>query len=396
MLNKAHQGQQAAESGPTHLGSLRNARRNLRRERRLWHNPEQATEALGCRVCPERELCGGLKLGIGFFDCLQFCCGRPENCDRVCPYHPEFADRVREVGTFRLDNVPRAPRLAAPPLPAVVPILYHKSGRSMPPVSGTAALSLYEMFSRRTGMPRFSSSETLCEAFRIRPGATTILTGTARDAPLERWWELGEERRTEIIRAMRRAGIALVTTPNYSLFIDRPRLDDLHAVKRIATVHEEFLREGLPAALHVNGRTDRDFERWAEFIAARPEITHIAYEFTTGAGWANRRQQHAAWLAALAAEVGRPLHLIVRGGVDLLRDLAPNFSGLTVLDSSIFLKTMKRRRAYVRDDGRLGWTEAPTKQGEPLDELFSDNYRTMEDWIAELLACPPGEVRLAG
>lgn len=53
----------------------------------------------------------------------------------------------------------------------------------------------------------------------------------------------------------------MVTTPNYSLSIDQPRWDDLHSLKRIAIVHEEFLNEGLPAALHVNARTDKDWER---------------------------------------------------------------------------------------------------------------------------------------
>jgi hypothetical protein len=35
--------------------------------------------------------------------------------------------------------------------------------------------------------------------------------------------------------------------------------DDLHSIKRIALVHSEFLDEGLPAALHVNGRSEADF-----------------------------------------------------------------------------------------------------------------------------------------
>jgi hypothetical protein len=90
--------------------------------------------------------------------------------------------------------------------------------------------------------------------------------------------------RRDAIRALRSLGVTLVTTPNFSLFIDQPRWDDLHSQKRIMIVHEEFLSEGLPAALHVNARTERDWERWTEYIAARPELTHIAFEFATGAG----------------------------------------------------------------------------------------------------------------
>jgi len=59
--------------------------------------------------------------------------------------------------------------------------------------------------------------------------------------------------------------------------------DDLHSIKRIALVHSEFLDEGLPVTLHVNGRSEADFKRWTDFLVARPEVTDIAYEFTTGA-----------------------------------------------------------------------------------------------------------------
>lgn len=372
------------------------AGRNPRRERRLWHEPAQKTESLGCQFCPDRPVCGGLKLRAAFFDCLQFCCGKPETCDRVCRNHPAFADRVREVSTFNLDNVPRAPVLAAPTLPPMIPVIYHRTARQAPAICDTVALPLYRMFDRRTGSPRFTAHDALCENFGIQPGTTLLLTGTDRDPPLERWWGLGEAKRIEIIRAMKSAGIGVVTTPNYSLFIDRPRQDDLHAIKRIAIVHEEFLREGLPAALHTNGRTEADFARWAEFIAARPEITHIAYEFTTGTGWAGRREQHAAWLAAMAAAVNRPLHLVVRGGADVLPVLATAFADLTVLDTSIFMKTMMRQRAYPKTNATLGWRGAPTAQGAPVDELFAANCRTVEAWVRDLIAAPDEGARMRG
>ena len=133
-----------------------------------------------------------------------------------------------------------------------------------------------------------------------------LLTGTDRDPPLERWWRLGEARRP-IIRAMKRAGVVLATTPNHSLFTDVPRWDDMNSMMRIALVHSEFLNEGRPAALHVNSWTEHDFGRWTEYAAARPEVTHLADQFTTGTGWAGRQEQHAEWLVGLARAVPRPL-----------------------------------------------------------------------------------------
>ncbi|MFO1100367.1 MAG: hypothetical protein U1E81_19420 [Xanthobacteraceae bacterium] len=280
---------------------------NPRRERRLWHDENRNMPSLGCLGCRERGLCGLLRMKAAFYDCLQFCCGKPDTCDRVCRNHPDYADRVREVGGFAFDNVPRAPLLPAPDLPRLVPVIFHGNCRETPVPFSTVALPLYRLLDRKTGALRLADHEALCAAFGIARGTTIILTGTDRDPPLERWWQLGEAGRRPIIHALAAAGVGLVTTPNYSLFIDRPRWDDLHAMKRIAIVHQEFLAEGMPAALHVNGRTETDFLRWADYLVARPEVTHLAYEFTTA--WAGRRELHAAWLA----------------GVDFRRDLTRDF-----------------------------------------------------------------------
>jgi hypothetical protein len=327
-----------------------------------------------------------LRMKAAFFDCLQFCCGKPETCDRVCRNHPDYVYRVREVGGFALDNVPRAALLDAPELPRLVPVIFHGNRRALTVPFSVVALPLHRMFDRRSGAPRFADHVSLCAAFGIAPGTTIMLTGTDRDPPLERWWGFGREVRRMVIRTLKCAGVRLVTTPNYSLFLDRPRWDDLHAMKRIALVHEEFLSEGMPAALHVNGRTNADFRRWAAYVAARPEITHLAYEFTTGTALVGQREQHAAWLAGVAAAAGRPLHLAMRGGATVLPILSPAFAHLTVLDTSIFMKTMMRRRAVPAGNMRLAWRRAPTATAEPLDDLFADNLATVDGWLAEIAA----------
>jgi hypothetical protein len=177
----------------------------------------------------------------------------------------------------------------------------------------------------------------------------------------------------------------MTTTPNYSLFLDRPRWDDLHSMMRIAIVHSEFLAEGMPAALHVNGRTDHDFDRWAHFVRSRDGITHVAYEFTTGTAVAGRRMQHVTWLIRMARAVRRPLHLIVRGGADLLPLLRGGFASVTFLDTSVFIKTMMRQQAHLRDDGRTEWQQKTTALGEPLDELFASNWSVRGKFVAGLV-----------
>ena len=104
----------------------REQQRNCRREKRLWHDGRNRTRRSVVRRGPDREICGGLSIEHAFYDCYDNCCGNAGRCDAVCRNKPrEFAQRVREIGGFRLDNVPRAVRLPKPLLPPVVPVLMH-------------------------------------------------------------------------------------------------------------------------------------------------------------------------------------------------------------------------------------------------------------------------------
>jgi Domain of unknown function (DUF4417) len=357
-----------------------------RRIRQLWHDERRNPPALGCQTCPDKTLCGGVCVAAPYFDCLTYCCGKPDKCGSVCPANPHYADRVWEVRTFDLANVPRGPRLDAPELPRVIPILYHGSSRIGVVSPGFAALPLCAMFSRRSGEARFRSATGLMAHYRLAPETQILLTGIGEDVPIERWWGLGMSQRAEVIRTMQRAGACFMTTPNYSLTVNVPRWDDLYAIKRIGLVHSEMIGEGVPTALHVNGRTDTDFKRWAEFIVAREEVTHVAYEFTTGTRWAKRRQDHAVWLCGLARDVGRPLHLIVRGGTDQLGGFRTAFAGVTVLETDSFMWAMKRQEAVLRGNTSIRRRAAPTEKGAPLDELLAGNILTNRSRIENLLA----------
>lgn len=363
-------------------------------ERFLWQDELKNTPSLGCWRCPEREICGGLSIAAGLMNCLDLCCQQPESCDRPCRNNPDFPLRIREVRGFALDNVPRATGLSAAELPLVVPVLFHGKSRAELVGPNPVALPLYAMFRRREGELRFESHEALCAEFGLVQGTPIVLTGTDQDPPLERWWGYGEKRR-EILRGLRQVGVVMSTTPNFSLFIDVPRHVDLHAMKRIGLVHWEFLDEGLPCALHVNGRSECDFRRWGDFVRERPEITHLAYEFTTGTGRAARRRLHAEWLASVAVAAGRPLDLIVRGGIDLLPQLRVAFNKVTVLETWTFMKTMNRQRAVRRRNASLGWIRSPTKRGAPVDSLFSLNQQEVRYWIEVKASQGPLQKRVA-
>jgi hypothetical protein len=261
--------------------------------------------------------------------------------------------------------------LEVPPLPSSVPLIYHRGSHKQPLRLDAVALPLAELITRTDGTLRFATRKALLDHFRLHDDCQIILSGTDEDPTIERWWQIAD--REAVIAGFRALGIVAITSPNYSLFVEVPRQDNFYNMKRIALAWSELQREGLPAALHVNARTDRDWERWAEFVAARPEVTMVAFEFGTGAGAKGRITWHVEQLVQLAARAGRPLTLVVRGGSTRLPPLASAFAKIIYIDTDPFLKTMKRQRAVHADDFTVTWEKAPTARGEPLDTLLRAN-----------------------
>ena len=337
----------------------------------LWHD-QSRTESLGCHACHFKDTCGGLRVDAAVFDCLTYCrCTDRETCDNVCPRNVDhLVARLREVGGFDLLSVAAVPKVPIPMLLPTIPLIYHSSARSRSPNCSVVAISLYELFSKRDGILRFGSRRALLERFKLASDVQIVLSGTDRDPLLERWWSLSD--REALIRGLRKLGISLMTTPNFSLFDDVPRLDNLYNMKRIALTWSEVQREGLPCALHLNARTDRDWERWVEFLKARPEIDWVAFEFGTGAGTNSRMRWHVDHLCNVAHKIGRPLRLIVRGGVSVVRTLRDSFEHVSFIDTASFVKAQKRQRAVLRD-GQLGWEKFPTPLGAPIDDLLDAN-----------------------
>lgn len=371
--------------------------RDPRRERRLWCDASVRTMSIGCVDCPDRRSCGGLQVEANLYNCLDLCCGNIDGCDVVCRNKPhDFAQRVREIDGFGLENVPRSASVAVPDLPNVIPWLSHGGSRGARFSEANAvSIPLYKVIHRRDGEARYANADELAQTFGLSRSTRFVFTGTAFDPPLERWWSLGPGR-LDAIRGLKALNPALVTVPNFSLFVDQPRWDDMHNMKRIAVVHEEFLREGVAAALHLNARTDKDYERWRDYLHSRPEVTHVAFEFATGASSVERMRWHADQLVALAVAAGRPLHLVLRGGTGVLSRLVSAYQKVTIIDTSTFLRTMKRRRAMLTPSGALSWVQTSTGPERLLDSLFLRNWRVVSQFYLRHFENRPALSKAAG
>lgn len=353
--------------------------------------------SLGCSGCPDFEICGGLHTDAGVFDCNDFCsCADPALCDTVCRNKPDtFFERYLEIGGFDLKSTPKVPALPAPSLPPVIPLIGHKYSRHAVLNEPVIAVPLYELFHMGSGQPLVRTRAELAARFRIPEEAVVIASGVDRDIKLEAWWAFAD--RSLIHVTLRDLGIALVTVPNFSLFLNVPRPDNLHSIKRIALSWAELITAGIPAALHLNARTDRDYARWMRFVRERPEVEIVAFEFGTGAGAPNRIDWHVDRLCRLADAAGRPMTLVVRGGAPVLQRLRRHFAHVVLIETDAFARTLKRRRAELTEGGRLRWPRISTPKGAPIDELLAHNIATKR--AALLLtdfAPPPRSDRAAG
>jgi hypothetical protein len=347
------------------------------RPQALWDDPATAGMSLGCWTCIDRNSCGGAHKEASFFDCNDYCrCTDKLECDLVCRGNPAaFVQRLREVGGLDLMTAP--PGLLNPvgSLPGMVPLIEHRSARNGRLNFPIVAVPLYALIDLSSGVLKVRDRETLSTNFGIDPGVRLVVSGVARDRKIERYWELSD--RAALLNDLRSLDVSLITPPNFSVLTDVPRSDNLHAMKRILLTWIEMANAGLPAALHLNARTEQDYRRWAMLVADRAEIECVAFEFATGAGRGNRIDWHVEQLKRFASEIERPLRLVVRGGVRALEQLRASFAGVTVIDTDAFNKTRCRKQAYFTEAGKLHWRSHPTAIGEPLDALLAHNVATV-------------------
>lgn len=354
----------------------------------LYHNDNQPL-SLGCLGCTDKAQCGGLYTSEALFDCMGFCrCNGTSSdysqCQFVCRQNVEdYVNRYIEVRGWGFDNIPRSAPLAYSRLPLVVPLLYGSSCRHGVLNAKAVALPLEKLFDHSNGRLKFSRKEDVARSFGFDASAKLLISGVGQDRVIEYYWS--HRLAAEIPEQLSLLQPALVTVPNYSLFLGVPREDNLYSMKRIAICWDELVRSEVPASLHVNARTDRDWERWTEFIGERDEVWSIAYEFATGPACQERGKWHAQKLVKLAGEVGRDLQIILRGGYYYLREISQAFSETVFIDTSSYVKTMKRRRLDWTPGEKKHWRSAMTASGEPLDTLLQRNADTFSVMLSTQL-----------
>lgn len=341
--------------------------------RKLSHRPRDWPISMTCHICPDFKRCGGIATEAGAGDCGIHCCGGKCDCQSVCRRNPSFKAQLREIRGFELDTVPRTQPLENPALSGVAPLILHGKKRSDIARASMVALKLRDVINIKTGALRYPTRSALADALKFDTAARLIITGIEQDKWVEPWWNLGRAARARTLQDLARLGAAVATPPNFSLFCDQPRTNDFSAMKRIALVQAEFLAAGIPCALHPHIRNENDSDDWAKFIAVRPEINVISYEFKTGAGRALDVDLHIQHLTRLAETAKTSLSLVVRGDVRILPRLAPHYRNIVYIDTNAFMKAIHRRMAVRSGNLDMNWDSVRTPEQISLDALMQHN-----------------------
>lgn len=342
----------------------------------LQHGEGIHAPLLGCWSCADRNVCGGLSLKKKIPDCTFLCrcltAEDKETCENACPLNvSRFVSRMREVKGWSLD-VPIAGARRIQPLPQFIPMLKDSAGRTTDLNEPVVGIRLAQIWNSKHGK-LIVTSQSIRDRFMIAPGSKILLNGVDHDEPLERFWS--NPYRRQLIEAIRELNPCLVTTPNFSLFTNVPRHENLYNMKRIALSWYEFAEAGIPCALHVNARTQHDYHRWADFIRYHREIEYLSFEF--GSGTAGRRSHwHVRQLEALAGRVARPIRLVVRGIPRGLSRLAHVYRSVSILDTKAYVATQRRQLIDWQPGRPLRHIPSPSERGNALDSLFASNLAT--------------------
>jgi hypothetical protein len=348
-------------------------------QKKLYYKPYQ-TQSLGCLNCVDSDVCGGNQSSPGIFDCQIFCqCDEPSECTNVCPKNENYIARVQEVRGFTLSNIPRSKIIRYSVLPLVSPVVYHKYSRKENLAVEAVTIPLRLLFNQSNGSIEFQSKKEVAEHFRFDENAKLIIVGADDDKYIENYWS--HRRSSKFPEKLAQLQPDLITSPNYSLPLNVVRQDNLYNIKRIAVAWHELVAEGIPTSLHVNGRTNKDWENWTDFIGEREEVKCISFEFATGGAIFEQGEYYAKNLIKLARIVGRDLRLVIRGGQKYVAPLNRAFSDLVFLDSTTFMKTVYRRALNWHPGDVLTDYKSKTKKNEPLDFLFQRNLKTMTEMI---------------
>ena len=350
--------------------------------------------SMACQGCAWKAICGGIQPERPLLDdCFGlYCCKQPVGCDDVCPYNSDFQKRMEEIRGLRFDEVASLNQWHAD-LPRYVPLIHHGYSHRKVLDLPVVALETYQVFRLRDGKYRTLAADgaQLRKEFGLSSTTKIILRGTARDRPLESYWSY--RRRDEVAEQIKSLGVLMAIAPNFSHFLDVVRLDNLFNRKRQLICVTELEKAGVLVVPHLSATTCNDWRFWQSYVRRNKTVEFVAVEFQTGNKNFAQGCAVIEKIAAIQNAVNRRLHPVVIGGTQFVKELVGRFDTFTLIDSSPFIKAVKRQKFEKAKKGSP-WSDTYTLEGQGVEEVILRNVRGHAAWIDE--QCSHGTTRKEG
>jgi hypothetical protein len=318
------------------------------------------TESSGCLNCP----------AFG-----SFCEGGGENGGRC----QELEPWLQALSGLALD-MPLAPQpqFDLPPfLPQLLNGLEVPSVLAREPavaVGIAKALTPRGRVSRRA-IPEPYATHSLRAQWGIGEGSQLICIGNYLDPYLERLWQT--QRRQNVWSRLRSLGFDSATSLNFSIYLDRPRMEHLINIKRTwLSVQRMQETSSLTPIPHLQWGTTQDLERQLEYAQAQGFHTlTLNLQMIKRQGW----DTVAAGIPVIQEEAA-DLRLLITGvaGLKRMAELAEAFPHASFVNTTAHYLAQRYLRLH-RDGTRL--MKEPV-EGHP-DLILAENARLFREFLTE-------------
>ena len=153
----------------------------------------------------------------------------------------------------------------------------------------------------------------LREVYRLGPATKVALECFVEDRVLEGFWL----NRRSVIQELRGLGFDLILAPNFSVWYDHSRFEQLVQQRRAFILYHELVEAGLPAIPDIGWSLfEPDGRLWAEWVNSQPDLKAVSLFCGNRKAHASRRAlEETVEDIALFHEVVRPDITFLLGGV---------------------------------------------------------------------------------
>jgi hypothetical protein len=215
------------------------------------------------------------------------------------------------------------------------------------------------------------SSTTLRKALGVAEDTRLLVYLNSSDLRLEGLFHMGRG----VGETLLKLGIALVGAPSFSVFVERPRLDQVFNLRRMFTVMGELEEHGLHVFPNVFAGNEYDIEAWTAWLEERPKVWIVGTVLQSQVP-AFFDDQILKLIRLQKATEGRtpPLHVVLYGVGSPGRAIRARTLGLSRFScvSSKAAMLAGHGRRMVWDGSRMSVTR---DTADTRDHLLADNVR---------------------